>query len=643
MNRKPVVIFLIIVLLGLLGAALELQTAYASSYTDIDVVTAHNMIMNGSYPDLLVLDVRTQSEYDTGHIYGAVWIPHTELEGRIVELAGHENHEIIVYCRSGVRSVTASEILDSYNFSKIFNMLGGILAWESTDLPIWIATVHNLNTTFNYDTIQEAIDAPETLDGHTILVDEGIYYEHVVIDKAVSLLGEDKDTTVIDGNYSGKVVEINSDNVVINGFSIFSHGKEWHDSGLYLIGNNCTISGNKVITNTTQDSFLIQESLPDAETKIKAIGPPRTYGILLDSSCNNHISDNYVVDRIVWDIHDPMSPISYGVGLIFDSNNNSILNNNMLACSAGGLFLEYRSNDNEIRDNCLVGDGIGVHSYLDCTNNIMSNNYIEGNNRGICIYGSYNESVINNSLINNDYGIWLEYDGGHLVINNDIVDSSVCGINIPQTSQGWYNTVYHNNFVNDSQQVLIYEKSSNIWDDGYPSGGNYWSDYTGVDLDRDGIGDTEYVIDANNTDHYPLMGMFSSFNTSLGYYVNVVSNSTIEDFEYFEFNSTIKMHVSNMTTNQTVGFCRVRIPHALMTEPYNVTVDGANPIYWNYTLYDDGDNRWIYFSYQHSTLEIVIIPEFPSFLVLPLFMTATLLAVIVYKRKHQTRNKKREV
>jgi len=191
--------------------------------------------------------------------------------------------------------------------------------------------------------------------------------------------------------------------------------------------------------------------------------------------------------------------------------------------------------------------------------------------------------------------------------------------------------------------VLIYEKSSNIWDDGYPSGGNYWSDYTGVDLDRDGIGDTEYVIDANNTDHYPLMGMFSSFNTSLGYYVNVVSNSTIEDFEYFEFNSTIKMHVSNMTTNQTVGFCRVRIPHALMTEPYNVTVDGANPIYWNYTLYDDGDNRWIYFSYQHSTLEIVIIPEFPSFLVLPLFMTATLLAVIVYKRKHQTRNKKREV
>jgi hypothetical protein len=45
----------------------------------------------------------------------------------------------------------------------------------------------------------------------------------------------------------------------------------------------------------------------------------------------------------------------------------------------------------------------------------------------------------------------------------------------------------------------------NTWDDGYPSGGNYWSDYNGYDSDHDGIGDTPYFIDENNTDHYPLM------------------------------------------------------------------------------------------------------------------------------------------
>jgi len=70
-----------------------------------------------------------------------------------------------------------------------------------------------------------------------------------------------------------------------------------------------------------------------------------------------------------------------------------------------------------------------------------------------------------------------------------------------------------------------------------------------------------------------------------------------------------------------------------MAEPFNVTIDGANPTYWNYTLYDDGKNRWIYFEYEHTTREIVIVPEFPSFLILPLFIITTLLAVIVYRRK----------
>ena len=88
----------------------------------------------------IVLDVRTQSEYESGHIHGAVWIPVTELEARIGELTGHEDHEIIVYCKSGVRSVTASSILESNNFTKVYNMLGGIQAWQSAGYPVWNAT-----------------------------------------------------------------------------------------------------------------------------------------------------------------------------------------------------------------------------------------------------------------------------------------------------------------------------------------------------------------------------------------------------------------------------------------------------------------------------------------------------------------------
>jgi hypothetical protein len=64
--------------------------------------------------------------------------------------------------------------------------------------------------------------------------------------------------------------------------------------------------------------------------------------------------------------------------------------------------------------------------------------------------------------------------------------------------------IYHNNFIDNTLQVYSFE-SLNVWDDGYPSGGNYWSDYTGTDGNGDGIGDTPYTIDVNNIDHYPLV------------------------------------------------------------------------------------------------------------------------------------------
>lgn len=143
MKRKVVLLAFVLLSLCVVDF-LELQVAYASPYTDIDVYSAYNMITNGSYPDLVVLDVRRQDEYENGHIYGAVWMPHTELGARIGELAGHENHEIVVYCRSGVRSVTASEILDSHNFTKVYNMLGGIQAWQSAGFPVSVETVHDI-------------------------------------------------------------------------------------------------------------------------------------------------------------------------------------------------------------------------------------------------------------------------------------------------------------------------------------------------------------------------------------------------------------------------------------------------------------------------------------------------------------------
>jgi hypothetical protein len=167
----------------------------------------------------------------------------------------------------------------------------------------------------------------------------------------------------------------------------------------------------------------------------------------------------------------------------------------------------------------------------------------------------------------------------------------------------------------------------NSWDNGFE--GNYWSNYTGVDSNHDGIGDSHHVIDAYNKDHYPLMGMFSDFNATSEHHVQTICNSTISDFK---FNGTaISFNATGET--DTTGFCRICIPRALMNETYQVFVNGTEA-QCNLLPCSNTTHSYLYFTYNHSTQEVIIIPEFPSFLVLPLFMIATLLAVIVYRRKH---------
>ncbi|NHJ22126.1 MAG: rhodanese-like domain-containing protein [Candidatus Lokiarchaeota archaeon] len=107
--------------------------------TDISVQEAHDMINDKTtYPDLLVLDVRTIEEYNTNHLYDAILIPVAELGGRLAELALYNDTEIIVYCKSGSRSLQASNTLVANNFSKVFNMLGGIDAWINAGYDYWI-------------------------------------------------------------------------------------------------------------------------------------------------------------------------------------------------------------------------------------------------------------------------------------------------------------------------------------------------------------------------------------------------------------------------------------------------------------------------------------------------------------------------
>ncbi len=104
------------------------QAKLSNGYTDVSVTEARNLIENTT--SLFILDVRTQDEYSSGHIPNATLIPHTEILSRQNELPDNKSRPILVYCRSGTRSVIASLSLVDLNYTMVFNMLGGFNAWK---------------------------------------------------------------------------------------------------------------------------------------------------------------------------------------------------------------------------------------------------------------------------------------------------------------------------------------------------------------------------------------------------------------------------------------------------------------------------------------------------------------------------------
>jgi len=343
MKKHALLTFVLGLLLALLilpvVGLLELQIAYASPYTNIDVDTAYDMITNGSYPELVVLDVRYQYEYDDGHIRNAILIPYDELAGRLDELDPEK--ETLVYCKLGGRSAIASGTLDSNGFTSVYNMEGGIVAWESGGYPVYV----------HYSSIQTAINNAD--EGDSVFVASGIYYEHVVANKTISLIGEDRSHTVIDGNGTGNVVvEITAHSVNVTEFTIRNGTK-----GFSIINSSYNIiSGNIVVDNIDGIDFACCPCDPSRQNNIT----------------NNIIKNNYI----------GISIVAYNSNIIY---HNSFIDNNIMVWipgintlwdngypSGGNYWSDHNPSDlySGPYQNETGSDGIGDTSYI-----------IDGNNK----------------------------------------------------------------------------------------------------------------------------------------------------------------------------------------------------------------------------------------------------------------------
>ncbi len=100
---------------------------------DVDIVEALQLI---NHKNALVLDVREESEYQSGHILNAKWIPLGKLMDRTGELERYREQSIVVVCRSGNRSASACSLLGKKGFAQAVNLAGGVMAWQKSNLPL---------------------------------------------------------------------------------------------------------------------------------------------------------------------------------------------------------------------------------------------------------------------------------------------------------------------------------------------------------------------------------------------------------------------------------------------------------------------------------------------------------------------------
>lgn len=129
--RKFIVAYLAVLLASVVVASFYVQSQQ-KSYGDVTVEQSKSLIEQNIR--LKIVDVRLDTEFNSSHIPGAINVCACDPDNMLREL--NPNDEILVYCRSGLRSAAAMKFLNENGFSKVYNLVGGIVAWENAGYAV---------------------------------------------------------------------------------------------------------------------------------------------------------------------------------------------------------------------------------------------------------------------------------------------------------------------------------------------------------------------------------------------------------------------------------------------------------------------------------------------------------------------------
>lgn len=279
----------------------------------------------------------------------------------------------------------------------------------------------------DYLTIGDAVgDASE---GDTIFVKKGIYNENLLIEKSISLVGEDAENTIIEGNHARPVIVVRHDDVTIASFTV-RNGVAGGQSTIYyralvaihlLHANNCNISGNSLLNSGIGVWLYGASQNSIAGNSISS----NNYGIRVESSDNNVIADNVVTNNLG------------GIRLISSANNklrDNLMVDNRRSFSVSGdelsMFVNDVDNSNTVdaKPMCYwvgvsertVPSDVGCVVLVNCVGMKVHDFNFTRQYDGILLAYTHNSTVINNTVTDSDTGIRLYASSNNKIIGNII-------------------------------------------------------------------------------------------------------------------------------------------------------------------------------------------------------------------------------